>query len=94
MKLSYHRCSPTLNQCRGRKIWSNGCYWPILCLSQQTVYVAGQTGGGAHCVVPQNKDCIIQSVQAILHSRLGGPKGLRNEGLGRERREEKKDRAA
>lgn len=35
-------------------------------------------------MVPQNEDCIIQSVQAILHSRLGEPEGLRNEGLGGE----------
>lgn len=94
LKFSYHRCCPTWNQCRGREVCSNGCYWPILCLSQQTVYVAGQTGGGAHCMVPQNKDCIIQSVQTILHSRLGGPEGLNSEGLGKGRGEEKRDRAA
>ena len=76
VKFPYHRCCPTWNQCRGREVCSNGCYWPILCLSQQTVYVAGQTGGGAHGMVPQNKDCIIQSVQTILHSRLGAPEGL------------------
>lgn len=94
LKFSYHRCRPTWNQCRGREVCSNGCNWPILCVSQQTVYVAGQTGGGAHCMVPQNKDCIIQSVQTILHSRLGGPQGLKSEELGRGRREEKRDRAA
>ncbi len=83
LKFSYHRCRPTWNQCGGREVRSNGCNWPILCVSQQTVYVAGQTGGGAHCMVPQNKDCIIQSVQTILHSRLGGPEGLKSEELGR-----------
>lgn len=94
VKYSYHRCCPTWNQCRGREVCSNGCYWPILCLSQQTVYVAGQTGSGAHGMVPQNKDCIIQSVQTILHPRLGAPEGLWSEGLWSRRREEKKGRAA
>lgn len=89
LKSSYHRCCPTWNQCGGGEVCSDGRYWPVLRLSQQTVYVAGQTGGGAHCMVPQNEDCIIQSVQTILHSRLGGPEGLKSEGLGeRERREE------
>lgn len=81
-KFSYHRGCSTRNQCRGRKVCSNGRYWPILCLPQQTVYVTRQTGSGAHCMVPQNEDCIIQSVQAILHSRLEEPEGSRNEGLG------------
>lgn len=73
VRFSYHRCCPAWNQHRRREVCSNRCYWSIWSLSQQIVYVAGQTGGGAHCVVPQNKDCIIQSIQAILHSRLGGP---------------------
>lgn len=94
VKLSYHCCCPIWDQCRSREVCSNGCDWPILRLSQQTVQVTGQTGGGAHGMVPQNKDCIIQSVKTILHSRLGGPEGLRSGGLGRGRREEEKDRAA
>lgn len=81
---SYHRRRSTWNQGGGRKVCSDGCYWPILSLSQQTVYVTGQTGGGAHCMVPQNEDCIIQPVQTILHSGLEGPQGLESEGLGRE----------
>lgn len=39
-------------------------------LTQQPMDVAGQTGGGAHSVVPQNVDNIIQSVQTVLHLRL------------------------
>lgn len=86
LKPKYHGCSPIWNQSRGGEACSNGCYWPILCLSQQTVHVTGQTGGGAHCVVPQNKDRIIQPVQTILHSRLGGPEGLKGLRVAEKRR--------
>lgn len=34
-------------------------------------------------MVPQDEDCVIQSVQAVLHSGLGGPEGLEREGRGR-----------
>lgn len=37
-------------------------------------------------MVPQNKDCIIQPVQTILHSRLGGPEGLKGLRVGEKRR--------
>jgi hypothetical protein len=37
-------------------------------------------------MVPQDEDGIIQSVQAILHSRLGGPREKRG-GEGREEQE-------
>ena len=87
---SYHRCRPTATQPRSREVGSDGCYWSIVCLSQQAVYVAGQTGGGAHSMVPQDEDGIVQSVQAILHPRLGAPRGMKRGARGRrgERRTE------
>lgn len=41
-----------------------------MALVHQAVDVAGQAGGGAHGVVPQDVDHIVQSVQSILHLRL------------------------
>lgn len=55
------------------------------------MYVAGQTGGGAHGMVAQDEDGIIQSVQAILHPRLGGPREKRGGERGAKNRRE--DRA-
>lgn len=43
-------------------------------LVQQAVDVSGQTGRGAHSVVPQDVDHVIQSVQSVLHLRLEIPR--------------------
>lgn len=48
-------------------------------LVQQAVDVSGQTGRGAHGVVPQDVDHIIQSVQSVLHLRLQTPRDKRFE---------------
>lgn len=42
----------------------------VVGLVHQAVDVTGQTGRGAHSVVPQDVDHIIQSVQSVLHLRL------------------------
>lgn len=42
----------------------------VVGLVQQAVDVSGQPSRGAHSVVPQDVDDIIQSVQAVLHLRL------------------------
>lgn len=42
----------------------------VVGLGQQAVDVRGQTGRGAHSVVPQDMDHIVKSVQTILHLRL------------------------
>ncbi len=39
-------------------------------LVQQAVDVSGQAGRGAHSVIPQHVDHIVQSVQSVLHLRL------------------------
>ena len=39
-------------------------------VAQQAVEVTGQPGRGAHSVVPQHVDHIIQPVQTVLHLRL------------------------
>lgn len=43
----------------------------VVALVEQAVDVVGQAGGGgAHGVVPQDVDHVVQSVQTILHLRL------------------------
>lgn len=42
----------------------------LVALVGQAVEVVGQAGGGAHGVVPQHVDHVVQSVQTILHLRL------------------------
>lgn len=45
----------------------------VVVLVQQAVDVSWQTGCGAHGVVPQDVDHIVQSVQSVLHLRLQTP---------------------
>lgn len=45
----------------------------VVALVDQAVDVAWQAGGGAHGVVPQDVDHVVQSVQAVLHLRLQTP---------------------
>lgn len=42
----------------------------LVALVHQAVDVAGQAGGRAHGVVPQDVDDIVQPIQSILHLRL------------------------
>lgn len=46
----------------------------MVVLVQQAVGVSGQTGRGAHSVVPQDVDDIIKPVQSVLHLRLQTPR--------------------
>lgn len=50
-------------------------------LVQQAVDVSGQSGRGAHSVVPQDVDHVIQSVQSVLHLRLENTKRQKVEKL-------------
>lgn len=42
----------------------------VVALVEQVVDVVGQAGGGAHGVVPQDVDHVVQAVQPILHLSL------------------------
>lgn len=54
----------------GERRAAGGFRVAVVALVDQAVDVAGQAGGGAHGVVPQDVDHIVQSVQTILHLRL------------------------
>lgn len=60
-----HGCRVT-----GERQTAGGFRVAVVALVHQAVDVAGQAGGGAHGVVPQDVDHIVQSVQTILHLRL------------------------
>lgn len=60
-----HGCRVT-----GERQTAGGFRVAVVALVHQAVDVAWQAGGGAHGVVPQDVDHIVQSVQTILHLRL------------------------
>lgn len=54
----------------GERQRAGGFWVAVVGLVQQAVDVTGQTGRGAHSMVPQDVDHIVQSVQTVLHLRL------------------------
>ena len=57
----------------GERQSAGGSRVAMVVLVQQAVDVGWQTGCGAHGVVPQDVDHIVQSVQSVLHLRLQTP---------------------
>ena len=70
MGCRYHGCRPAADQSRAGEVGSKGCDWSVVGLSEQAVEVAGQAGGGAHSVVTQDMDGIVQAIQTVLHTGL------------------------
>lgn len=54
----------------GERQAAGGFRVAVVAVADQAVDVVGQAGGGAHGVVPQDVDHVVQPVQAILHLRL------------------------